>query len=280
MKRKPKPRTTMNKDTLAAFENELKMFFDEKFSSAPQKMKEACEYALFGGGKRVRPQLCFLSCDFSGEDERTAFVFATAIELIHTYSLIHDDLPCMDNDDYRRGKPTVHKKFGEAIALLAGDALLNAAYELLFTKTAENPSFAQGAKLIADCAGINGMIGGQTGEFVTDKFDLGIYTDICTKKTGALIYASIMAPCLNSGDNRKKSALSTFARAVGLGFQASDDLLDKEKHEDASFVSVIGEKATKELLERTTLAAKRALDGFPEGKPLLEFCLMLSRRTY
>lgn len=271
---------TTNKDNLTVFESKLKTFFDEKFSSTPQKLKDACEYALFSGGKRVRPQLCFLACDFAGEDKKSAAVFAIAIELIHTYSLIHDDLPCMDNDEYRRGKPTVHKKYGETIALLAGDALLNAAYELLLSEATHNSSLIAGAKLIADCAGVNGMIGGQTGEFVTEELDMNVYSDICAKKTGALIYASIMAPCMNSGDNRKKSALSTFARAVGLGFQVSDDLLDKEKHEAASFVTIMGETETKKLLDRTVSVARRALENFPEGKDLLEFCLKLARRNY
>lgn len=256
------------------FEERLKNCFEKKFLAAPRKLKEACTHILFGGGKRIRPKLCFSSANFLGINEEEVIDFAIAIEFIHTYSLIHDDMPCMDNDDYRRGRPTVHKMYGEAIALLAGDALLNAAYELLLSDS--DPKYRDGIKLIADCAGVNGMIGGQTGEFITNEFDAGTYTDICLKKTGALISASIMAPATLSYDEDKKTALASFARSFGLCFQAADDLRDKEKGEKASFVAIIGEIATKDLIERTCASAIRAIENFDESDDLIDFCMEIT----
>lgn len=269
-----------SKEFVEFFDEQLELTYKSKFSDAPIELIKAVKYALFGGGKRVRPTLCFLSGKFLGLSAENIFPFAAAIEFIHTYSLIHDDLPCMDDDDFRRGKPTIHKKFGEAIALLAGDALLNAAYEILFDKIVIDPEYASGAKLIASCAGINGMIGGQTKEFTTETPDESDYTDICLKKTGALIYASVNAPTTLVFDYAKRNALSTYAKALGLAFQAADDLLDKDKGEKMSFVTITGEENARKILERATKTAEKALSKYENATELLEYNKKLSQRLF
>ena len=269
-----------NNEFVAYFDEQLELAYKSKFSDSPSELRDAVKYALFGGGKRVRPTLCFLSGKFLGLSEERILPYALAIEFIHTYSLIHDDLPCMDNDDYRRGKPTVHKKFGESIALLAGDALLNAAYELLFDAVAKNQDYALGAKLIASCAGLNGMIGGQSKEFTIKTPDEDDYTDICLKKTGALIYAAVVAPSYLAFDNEKRTSLSTYAKALGLAFQAADDLLDKDKGEKMSFVTISGEEKAKKILLSATQTADKALSKFENAKELLEYNEKLSQRVY
>lgn len=277
-------KTTMTTNSFfqpEAFNDVLKTYFEKYFSSCEDTLQKACRYALFGSGKRVRPTLVFLAADFCDVEEAKIVPFAVAIELIHTYSLIHDDLPCMDNDDFRRGQPTVHKKFGEAIALLAGDALLNTAYQVLFDAIQEDPERIDGAKIICSAAGINGMIGGQSKEFVIEQPDFDEYMDITMKKTSALITASILSGASLCYDAQKKKALSTFAGYVGTCFQACDDLLDKDKKEKMSFVTIIGEEKTKELIHSLHNKATKTLSLFEEkGKNLLEYSEKLIKRTY
>lgn len=263
------------------FENDLQNEFDKVFRFASSEIKEACAYALFGGGKRIRPTLVFLSAEFLNISYADVLPFAIAIEFIHTYSLIHDDLPCMDNDILRRGKPTVHVKYGEAVALLAGDALLNAAFEVLFSSIQEKPERVNGAKFIASSAGISGMIGGQVNEFIITSPSFDDYIDISLKKTGALLSASVCSPAFLTFDELKRNALSEYGKALGIAFQISDDLLDKEKGENMSFVHIIGEQGARELLQKMFEKANKALSGYPEiNQKLLLINQKLINRTY
>jgi len=226
----------------------------------------------------VRPTLAFLAADFIGAQLTDAMHFAVAIELIHTYSLIHDDLPCMDDDDFRRGKPTSHKAFGEAIALLAGDALLNLAFQSLFKSVEANPNLLRGAIYLSDCAGGGGMIGGQAMEFSGESLSEEKLIDLYRKKTGALISASILCPCLDAGDNEKLSALKSFANAIGLAFQLTDDLLDEGKTDERSYLNAMGKDATLALLTRVSKTAEKSLANFPEAVDLQAYCAKILNR--
>jgi geranylgeranyl diphosphate synthase type II len=262
------------------FESELKIYFGENSLGYPPEIKNAEKYALFGGGKRVRPILCYLSGDFVGLSKETVTPLALCIEYIHTYSLIHDDLPCMDNDDFRRGRLTVHKKFGEAIALLAGDALLNGAYEIMAKTVASDSRYAEAFAYIADRAGANGMINGQAVEFSAENPDEKTLTDICLKKTGALISAAVVSPALITCEPSKTDALRVFAQAVGFGFQLADDLLDINKKGEKSYAGVFGEEKTREKLKKTLEDAKKALAYWQaDARNLLDYCEKLAIRT-
>ncbi|MGI6144177.1 MAG: polyprenyl synthetase family protein [Peptococcia bacterium] len=199
----------------------------------PEKIHQAMHYSVFAGGKRLRPILCLAAAEAVGKDFQPFIPVACALEMIHTYSLIHDDLPAMDNDDYRRGKLTNHKVFGEGIAILAGDALLTYAFEVLARKGEENPQnqkYLQVIREIAAAAGTLGMIGGQVvdldseGKNLTDE-KLLVY--IHTHKTGALFRASVRAGAILAGAGAEElKCLTIFAEKFGLAFQITDDLLD------------------------------------------------------
>ncbi len=202
----------------------------------PQSLHKAMRYSLFAGGKRVRPVLMLAACEAVGGDIDQALPAACAMEMIHTYSLIHDDLPAMDDDDFRRGRPTNHKVFGEAIAILAGDGLLTEAFKLM-----SDPRFAAGSdpaariaviNEIATCAGSYGMVGGQVVDMESEgkpEMDLPTVQYIHTHKTGALIKASVVAGALLGGaDERQLAAIRRYGEAAGLAFQIADDILDIE----------------------------------------------------
>lgn len=193
-------------------------------------------YSIFAGGKRVRPVLMLAACEAVGGQIDKAMPAACAMEMIHTYSLIHDDLPAMDDDDFRRGRPTNHKVFGEAIAILAGDGLLTEAFKLM-----SDPRFAAGidpaARLgviheIATCAGTYGMVGGQVVDMESEgkpDMDLPTVQYIHAHKTGALIKASVVAGALLGGaDDKQLAAIRRYGEAAGLAFQIADDILDIE----------------------------------------------------
>ena len=166
-------------------------------------LQESMEYSLLAGGKRLRPVLVLAAAELCGGCAEDALPFALALECIHTYSLIHDDLPCMDNDDMRRGRPTSHKVYGEAPALLAGDALLNYAFELMLSadRPADPARRIAAAREIAEAAGMFGMIGGQMAD-ITDKTDTPErLAEMCRKKTGALIRGAVRAGCAAAGGN-------------------------------------------------------------------------------
>lgn len=215
-------------------DNELKKHLFNSVSPSAI-LKNAMNYAVFSGGKRLRPILVLASCKACGGNSKDALPVAAAVEMIHAYSLVHDDLPSMDNDDLRRGKPTTHKKFGEAFGILAGDALLTKAFEIISKNGKINrlnsDSDAKLVKLISQAAGMAGMIGGQAediiSERVNNKANIKRVLRIHSGKTGALITACIQAGAICAGANKKKiDHLIDYGRCFGLAFQVMDDVLD------------------------------------------------------
>lgn len=201
------------------------------------RLFEAIRHGAIGGGKRLRPLLVVATAELFNVDRRAALRVATAIECIHVYSLIHDDLPAMDNDDMRRGKPTVHKAFGEAEAILAGDSLLTFAFELLASEETHPDPFVRTELVLelARASGINGMVGGQMMDIAaeTAQFDLATVTRLQQLKTGALIGFSLEGGAiLGRVPPEGRTGLRGYARDVGLAFQIADDLLDAEGNEE------------------------------------------------
>ena len=196
------------------------------------RIVEAMRYSLFAGGKRLRPILCLAAAEAVGGDSRDAMPAACALEMIHTYSLIHDDLPAMDDDDLRRGKPTNHKVFGEAIAILAGDALLTEAFVLLSDYRTLLPERAvQLTKVIAEAASYRGMVGGQVVDMLSQNkpADLETVQQMHSRKTAALISAAAETGALaGKGTKAQVEGLARYGRSVGLAFQIADDILDIE----------------------------------------------------
>lgn len=255
-----------------ALMNSLPMLSQE---TAP--ISEMLRYSLEGGGKRVRPLLCLEFCAAAGGDPDKALKFACAVEFIHTYSLIHDDLPCMDNDDFRRGKPSSHKKFGEANALLAGDALLTHAFYLIAEAASENDVDAvqavRAVKELSKLSGMKGMIGGQ---FIDLKYEntpasLSVLVEMDTLKTAALIESACALGLIAAGaDDGEISYARDFAGELGLAFQIKDDVLEAEEGGDTSdikngkvtYVSLFGIEKAKELAAIHTKNALEALNHF------------------
>jgi geranylgeranyl diphosphate synthase type II len=207
--------------------------------------------------------LSVLTAEALGRPPETTLALASAVELIHTYSLIHDDLPCMDNDDYRRGKPTNHKIYGEAGALLAGDALLTRAFDVL--AQAPVPQAAQAVSLLARAAGAHGMVGGQALDIESAQPSVELLTEIHKRKTGALIAVSVEAAAvLCAAEPAQIQALSKFGGHLGMAFQLADDLQDfnPAKPEKISFASLLGVPATLKRLELESQAALATLSDF------------------
>jgi geranylgeranyl diphosphate synthase, type II len=196
-----------------------------------KRVIEAARYSLFAGGKRLRPILCLASAEVVGGDIEPVLPAACALEMIHTYSLIHDDLPAMDNDDFRRGVPTNHKVFGEAIAILAGDALLTEAFEYLALGGVSPDKVTEVIRIAVKAAGYRGMIGGQVIDLECEdrKVDLATVEYMHIHKTGALLSASLeIGSIVGGGDQVQTSALKNYGHHIGLAFQITDDLLDVE----------------------------------------------------
>lgn len=232
----------------------------------PAPLKEAMTYSLLAGGKRFRPLLVLASAQLAGLEEEQVLPMACAMEMIHTYSLIHDDLPAMDNDDLRRGKPTSHKVFGEAMAILAGDALLNEALLLLMKHYGGIPSGAAAMAAIAASSGKDGMIAGQVLDIQSQgqPIDLTTLEEMHRNKTGAIITSSLTAPLLlaqSSGETVR--AMTDFGQTLGIFFQIQDDILDVEsdartmgktvgkdaRDEKSTYVSILGLDASKQRLK-------------------------------
>ena len=216
-------KATMERFT-AEFEQALKARIGHR-AAAPGGIAKMMAYSLLGGGKRLRPFLLFLVCRMFGGDEKTAFSFGCGIEMIHTYSLIHDDLPCMDNDDLRRGKPTSHRAFGECNALLAGDALLTESFSC-FTEP-----HIPAAQAAADYAGCTGMIGGQMLDLAAEKNkpDLSALTKLQALKTGSLLRLAGALGCISAGiekEDKRFFATMQYCDGIGAAFQIIDDILD------------------------------------------------------
>ncbi|MCP4681853.1 MAG: polyprenyl synthetase family protein [Desulfobacterales bacterium] len=278
-------------DALKSYLNEKKAAVDKTlmgyFSQAEGPESElitAMKYSLFAGGKRLRPILCIAGAEAVGGTEADVLSVACAIELIHTYSLIHDDLPCMDDDDLRRGKPSNHKVFGEALALLAGDGLLTEAFNIMTTLELAGRvtplALVKTIGLIAGAAGYSGMIGGQAVDIQSEgkELDFSLVEFIHTHKTGALITASLhTGAILGRGSETQVRAIVSYGQKIGLAFQISDDILDIEGNSKAmgkpagsdeqrkkiTYPAVLGIGRSKEIqaeLVKTAIESLRGLD--------------------
>ena len=258
----------------------LRIWF-ERFRNEPQeKLYDAMQYSLLAGGKRLRPVFAFEFCRMCGSDWKKAAPFAAAVEMIHTYSLIHDDLPCMDNDDYRRGRLTNHKVYGEAMAVLAGDALLTDAFRIAATADLSGSAIAEGVGILAGCAGSEGMVGGQVLDISSEERVLseGEVLQIQSRKTGALIRAACTTGVLCGGGSREQQdAAGCFASQLGLAFQIRDDMLDVIGTQEEmgkgvgtdetknTFVRLYGLERCEELVQTYTALAIDALSVFPNN---------------
>lgn len=262
------------------FERELRIKLESVRDKYPRELFSAMSYYVFNSGKRVRPRLVFLAADLFCVEYCDVVNQAIAIELIHNYSLIHDDLPCMDNDDYRRGKPTCHKKYGEAMAVLAGDALLNLAYEILFDTAVRKPFTSLSCKSVSDYAGSDGMVVGQAIEFCIDKVSQCEWelVDCYRKKTGGLIKASLIVAPAVKNDRSNMELMSNVGDSLGMIFQLTDDILDGDK-DNLSFVKLYGEEKTKKVIFDELSLIKTVLSSFQEkGLPLIKFCELIVAR--
>lgn len=249
---------------------------------APERLHDAMRYTVLGGGKRVRPLLAFAAGELNKADEERVTIAAAAVELIHAYSLVHDDLPCMDDDVLRRGKPTCHVEYDEAIALLAGDSLQSLAFQLLAEyRLADNPQMQlEMIKQLAQAAGSRGMAGGQAVDLasVGKTLSLPELEFMHIHKTGALIRAAVMlgAYCGNSLNEGQLTSLDHFAKCIGLAFQVVDDVLDTEattatlgktagkdaENNKPTYVSILGNSRARELAEELRRDAYQSLEVF------------------
>lgn len=256
------------------------------------------EYSLTAGGKRIRPLLMLLFCEACGKECGSFIGVSTSIEMIHSFSLIHDDLPCMDNDDFRRGKPSCHKKFGEATALLAGDALTFLAFEQICDgvskKVIDSEKAVSLINILAKASGSFGMIGGQIIDIESEnkEIPLEVLKELQSKKTGALISAACEMGCVLADRKDKITYAKEYAYNLGLAFQIVDDILDVEgnfetlgkpigsdkENNKTTFVSLYGLEKAKELAENYTKAALKSLENFEKSDLLKELTKKLLTR--
>lgn len=266
-----------------------------KFKNEPQKLLyEAMAYSLLSGGKRLRPILTLEFCRLSGGEWQDAAPFAAAVEMIHTYSLIHDDLPCMDNDDYRRGRLTNHKVYGEAIAFLAGDALLTDAFSMAASAHLSKPeNISTAIGILAENAGSLGMVGGQVLDILSEERECTEQEvlDIQTRKTGALINAAcVLGAIAGNASEEQIKAAAKFADCLGLAFQIRDDMLDVIGTTDElgkavgadeqknTFVRLYGLEKCVALVQRYTDAAISSLAPFEDTMDLIALAERLATR--
>ena len=282
------------------FETELKKELKEL--SYPETIAKGMEYAILNGGKRLRPFLLFVILELLNENINKGVKSAIALEMIHSYSLVHDDLPALDNDDYRRGKLTTHKVFGEAEGILIGDSLLTYAFYVLSQKNLELLSSKQIVNIISktsEYSGINGMIGGQMIDIESEnkKIDLETLKYIHSHKTGKLIKLPIEIACIIANvEKDKKEVLEEYADLIGLAFQVKDDILDVEgTFEDlgkpvgsdvdlhkATYPSILGMEESKKILNNTVEKAKEIIKtkfGEEKGKVLISLADFIKNRN-
>lgn len=261
-----------------------------KETAWPERLHQAMRYSLFAGGKRIRPLLAVCACDAVAGSFDEALPFACAVEMVHTFSLIHDDLPAMDNDDFRRGKPTSHKAFGEAMAILAGDALLARAFHLLSDGAPADPTRlqrrAQAAALLGEAVGAAGLIGGQVEDMASEgrPVTAEALERIHRSKTGALLRASVRGGALLGGAAAAElEQLTRYGSAIGLAFQIVDDILDatesaeslgktagKDRHaQKATYVRVHGLQAARGKADALLLEALACLEPLGQRADLL-----------
>lgn len=259
---------------------------------------EIMRYACEGGGKRIRPVLLLEWCRLCGGSVDEAMPFAAAIECVHSYSLVHDDLPCMDNSPLRRGKPSAHAKYGETMALLAGDALLNRAFEIMLSAENVEPRAAlRAAAQLADNAGVYGMIGGQVLDLDSEgrSIDLDTLKRLQEGKTAALLVAACrMGAILGGGTDEQVENAGKYGYYLGLAFQVVDDILDvtataeelgkpvgsDNENEKNTYVSLLGLDKARALAASYTVQAKEALKGFADDTDLCRLADALLTRTH
>lgn len=292
---------------LKAYLDEKRRMVDEELRRyAPQPEGPAAEvgramsHSLFAGGKRLRPILCVAGARAVGGDEHRVLPVACALEMIHTYSLIHDDLPAMDNDDLRRGKPTCHKVYGEAVAILAGDGLLTEAFRLMtradLSGGLEPRALLDVIALIARAAGYEGMVGGQVVDIQSEgkAVDPSLVEFIHTHKTGALIAASVSSGAiLGGGDKEQVKAITSYGQGIGLAFQIADDILDIEgdakamgkraggdvRKKKITYPSVLGLNESKAIQNEMVEKALEALKTFDQkADPLRHLAMYIVER--
>lgn len=292
----------MNKEVLAShvadIEAGMKEYMPEE-NGYQRTVFEAVNYSLLAGGKRLRPMFLYEAYRmFGGRDEKAVRPFMMALEMIHTYSLVHDDLPAMDNDEYRRGKLTTHKKFGEAMGILSGDALLNGAFEtafLAFDSETEAAQIGRALKILGHKAGMYGMVGGQVVDVEKDGcfMDEDMLYFVHRNKTSALIEAALMAGAVLAGaDERQAAVMEQCGTDIGLAFQIQDDILDvigdqeklgkpvhsDEKNEKTTAVSVYGIDVCRQKVKDYTDRGIKALETLDiPGKEHQEFLVELMK---
>lgn len=285
-------------EQLQQYVDAAERFLDRQFvwEPAPQKtLLDSMRYSLLAGGKRLRPVLTMEFCRAAGGDWQKAVPFGCALEMIHTYSLIHDDLPCMDNDDFRRGRPTNHKVYGEAMAVLAGDALLTAAFETAAAADAAPAVLAKNVAILAGCAGARGMVGGQVLDLEGENrpLEADYIHQLQQMKTGALLRAAcLMGVTTAGGSPEMVQAAAEYADGVGLAFQIRDDILDvigdaeklgkatgMDEHKN-TFVRLYGVDRCQKMVEEETDRAVAALSVFPTPEFLRDLAHWLVRRDH
>lgn len=255
--------------------------------SGPASLRRAMRYAVFPGGKRLRPGLALLGHRVCGGRDPEIYRLAASLELVHTFTLIHDDLPCMDDDDYRRGRPTCHKVFGEALAVLAGDALLNLAYEALIRLKTDPKKKAAVLASFASAVGAGGVLGGQVWDIEAEGIEISraALHQIHLRKTASLITASLrMGGELAGAGKRRLESLDRFGRQLGLLFQLADDLLNveasakvlgrpaggDERLRKATYPRLLGSRRSHERLKRLVRAGRACAFEFGPWSPLFE----------
>lgn len=286
----------MLREYQAVIEPALVKYLDA--ASREDAVAGAMGYSLTAGGKRIRPALTLAFCRACGGDWEKALPLACALEMIHTYSLIHDDLPCMDNDDMRRGKPSCHKAFGEDTALLAGDGLLTAAFQTILSADLPAETIRQAGLVLARAAGPAGMIGGQVMDLANEgrAVDAARLRETDMLKTGALIRAAAAMGCIAAGAPAElRKAADRYAADIGLAFQILDDILDTvgdpaalgkavgsdAANDKSTYVTLLGLEGAKAEAERLRASAVEALAAFgPEADALRELAGLLAGRTY
>ena len=292
------------KEVLAEYaemtEEALKKYLPE-VDCLQKSVADAARYSLSAGGKRIRPALVMEFCRVCGGEPETALPVACAIEMMHTFSLIHDDLPCMDDDDMRRGKPSCHKAYGEAAAVLAGDALARLPFQLIaeagLKKTLSPDAALKITKLLAELSGISGMIGGQTVDLENEgkQPPVGVILEMYRMKTGALLEFCCSAGCIAAGAGADKQlSAGSYGQRLGLAFQIVDDILDVTADEKLlgkpvgsdkaegkyTYVTAIGLEKAREQARSLTAQAVELLAGFDDNEFLIGFTNLLLNRQY
>lgn len=279
------------------FERQLQGILAE-YKCDIQPISDALTYAVSNGGKRIRPTLCYLGADFCGKDADYVKNLAVGIEMIHSYSLVHDDMPCMDDDKLRRGKPTTHMAYGEGMAMLAGDALLNMAFEVMLGDVNFDKNMHRAMKYVANMSGISGMIGGQCLDLANEsKENFGIpeLTRLNRLKTSCLIRAALVGSAIRCGaDDKEIESLEIYAGNLGEIFQIVDDILDRTSTEQAlgkqvkqdasndkkSVVDILGIDKAKSYIEELEAQAIESICGCGQkSQKLVELCKFLSNRS-